>query len=182
MIFKELRLPGAYAIELEKRGDDRGFFARAYCEDEFREQGLVTRWVQMNQSLSKEKGTLRGLHYQYPPSNEAKLIRCIRGAVWDVIVDIRKNSATYGKWAALELSDGNRTMMYAPNGFAHGFISLTDDAEILYMVSAPYAPQSEGTLRWDDPFHGIGWPLKPVQISDKDRNAEDWNESKAIQL
>lgn len=182
MIFKELEIPGAYAIELEKRSDERGFFARAYCEDEFREQGLVTRWVQMNQSLSKEKGTLRGLHYQKPPSNEAKLIRCIRGAVWDVIVDIRKDSATHGKWAALELTDVNRTMMYAPNGFAHGFISLTDDAEILYMVSAPYSPQLEGTLRWDDPFHGIDWPLTPVQISEKDRNAEEWNETKAIQL
>lgn len=182
MIFKQLQLKDAYKILLEKKSDSRGFFARAYCEDEFREHGLVTRWVQMNQSLSTEKGTLRGLHYQYPPSNEAKLIRCIRGAIWDVIVDIRKNSATYGMWAGLELSDQNRAMMYAPNGFAHGFISLTEDAEILYMVSAKYSPHSEGTLRWNDPFHGIDWPLQPTQISDKDRNTEDWNETKAIIL
>lgn len=182
MIFKKLRLPGAYEIQLEKISDDRGFFARAYSEDEFKEHGLVTNWVQMNQSLSRKKGTLRGLHFQYPPSNEAKLIRCLKGAIWDVIVDIRRDSDTYGKWAGLELSEENRAMMYAPNGFAHGFISLTDDAEILYMVSSKYSPESEGTLRWDDPFHGIEWPLKPVQISDKDRNAEDWNESKSIQL
>jgi dTDP-4-dehydrorhamnose 3,5-epimerase len=182
MKFEQLKVSGAYAINLEKREDDRGFFARYYCESEFKKMGLNTHWVQMNNSLSREKGTLRGLHFQYPPHSEVKLIRCLKGAIWDVIVDIRKGSATYGQWDALELTEENRTMMYAPEGFAHGIITLTEDAEILYMVSSVYSPESEGTLKWDDPFHDIQWPIDPVIISEKDSIAKPWSDEKAVIL
>ena len=182
MIFTPLGLEGAYLISLDKKGDDRGFFARYYCEDEFRKHNLKTNWVQMNNSFSKYKGTLRGLHFQYQPHSEAKLIRCFRGAIWDVMVDIRKNSKTYGQWYGVELSEENRNMVYVPEGFAHGFISLTDDSEILYMVSSSYAVQSERTLRWNDPFHKIKWPIDHSIISDKDQKAKDWSDSYAVEL
>jgi dTDP-4-dehydrorhamnose 3,5-epimerase len=180
MIFTELPLKGAYSINLSKREDERGFFARFFCEKEFQEMGLNTQWVQMNNSLSKLKGTIRGLHFQYPPNAEVKLIRCFRGAIWDVIVDIRKKSDTYGKWYGIELNEENRTMIYVPKGFAHGFISLTDNSEILYMVSSEYSKESEGTLKWNDPFHGIEWPIDPVIISEKDQNADLWNHNKSV--
>ncbi len=144
--------------------------------------GLNTRWVQINNSLSKKKGTLRGLHFQYPPHAEVKLIRCIKGAIWDVIVDIRRHSPTYGRWFAYELNENNRTMMYIPEGFAHGFLSLEKNSEILYLVSANYNSENEDTLRWNDTFHNISWPLNPKLISEKDRNAENWNYSKSILL
>lgn len=182
MIFKPLPLEGAHLIQLEKNSDERGFFARTFCKDEFKKAGLESDWVQVNNSLSREKGTLRGLHFQRPPESEVKMVRCIKGAIWDVIVDIRKGSKTYGKWVGAELNDENRDMMYVPMGFAHGFISLTEDSEILYMVSARYNPDLEGTLRWDDPFHGIEWPINPRIISEKDKKATDWNESKSILL
>lgn len=174
MIFKPLELEGAYLIDIEKKEDERGFFGRYYCEEEFRLKGLNTKWVQINNSLSKEKGTLRGLHYQRPPHSEVKMIRCIKGAIWDVIVDIRKSSPTYGQWFGHELTEVNRSMMYVPMGFAHGFISLTDDSEIIYLVSSYYDPESEGTLKWDDKLHKIEWPFEPKIISEKDRNAKDW--------
>jgi dTDP-4-dehydrorhamnose 3,5-epimerase len=182
MIFNELNIEGAYLISLDKKEDDRGFFARYYCGDEFRQHNLNTDWVQMNNSFSKHKGTLRGLHFQNPPHSEVKLIRCFRGAIWDVMVDIRRDSKTYGKWYGVELSAENRSMMYVPEGVAHGFISLTDDSEILYMVSSAYAGPSEGTLRWDDPFHKIEWPITPSIISDKDQKTKDWNDSYSIKL
>lgn len=182
MIFKPLPLEGAHLIQLEKFSDERGFFARYFCKDEFEKAGLESDFVQVNNSLSKEKGTLRGLHYQRPPQAEVKLVRCIKGAIWDVIVDIRKGSKSYGKWTGAELSEENRDMMYVPKGFAHGFISLTDDSEILYMVSAKYNPELEGTLRWNDPVHGIEWPIQPRILSEKDQNVTDWNESKSISL
>lgn len=182
MIFEPLNLEGAYLISLDKKEDDRGFFARYYCEEEFQKYNLNTDWVQMNNSFSKHKGTLRGLHFQKPPHSEVKLIRCFRGAIWDVMVDIRKGSKTYGQWFGTELSAENRKMLYIPEGFAHGFISLTDDSEILYMVSSAYAGQAEGTLRWNDPFHQIEWPFTPSIISDKDKIAEDWNDTKSIAL
>ncbi len=182
MIFNPLSLEGAYLIALDKREDERGFFARYYCEEEFKQHNLKTNWVQMNNSLSKQKGTLRGLHFQNPPHAEVKLIRCFRGAIWDVIVDIRKNSKTYGQWYGVELSAENRNMVYIPEGFAHGFISLSDDSEILYMVSSPYAGHTEGTLRWNDSFHQIEWPIKPSIISDKDQKAKDWNDAYAVEL
>ncbi len=141
MKFHETPLQGAYTIELEKRGDDRGFFARFFCEKEFGAAGLETRFVQINNSLTATKGTLRGLHYQLPPAAEVKVVRAIKGALWDVIVDLRAGSPTYLKWFGAELSEDNRLMMYVPRGFGHGFVTLTDNVEALYLVSAFYAPE-----------------------------------------
>lgn len=182
MIFNKTSLEGAFTIDLEKREDERGFFARYYCREEFLKRNLEYNWVQVNNSLSKNSGTLRGLHFQQSPHSEVKLIRCIKGSIWDVIVDVRLNSPTYGKSFAAELSSENRKMMYVPKGFAHGFISLEDDTEILYMVSEPYNPAFERTLKWNDNFHGIQWPIKPTVISDKDMNAENWDNSNAVVL
>ncbi len=173
MKFNPTPLAGACTIDLEKRGDDRGFFARLFCETEFAEAGLETRFLQINNSLSGSKGTLRGLHYQLPPAAEVKVVRCVRGALWDVILDLRAGSASFGKWFGAELSAENRTMMYVPRGFAHGFVTLTDDAEAIYLVSAAYSPDNERGVRYDDPSVGIEWPLQPVDISDKDRNWPD---------
>jgi dTDP-4-dehydrorhamnose 3,5-epimerase len=175
MKFTPLFLPGAYLVDLSKKEDQRGFFARYFCEKEFAAHSLNTNWQQINNSMSSFKGTIRGLHFQHPPYTEVKLVRCLRGAIWDVIVDIRNDSLTYGKWYGTELNEDNRTMMYAPEGFAHGFISLSDYSEILYMVSSPYNQISEGILRWNDPFHGIKWPIAHTVISDKDANASDWH-------
>lgn len=182
MLFSKLKVKDAYLIDLEKKSDERGFFARSYCRDEFLKKGLNTDWVQINNSLSKQKGTLRGLHFQYPPYTEVKLVRCIKGVIWDVIVDIRKDSETYGEWVAAELSEDNRSMMYVPKGCAHGFISLTTDTEIIYMVSSKYAPAHEGTLKWDDQFHKIEWPIEPKVISEKDQKTSEWDISQSIVL
>lgn len=173
MKFNPTPLAGACTIDLEKRGDDRGFFARLFCETEFAEAGLETRFLQINNSLSGSKGTLRGLHYQLPPAAEVKVVRCVRGALWDVILDLRAGSASFGKWFGAELSAENRTMMYVPRGFAHGFVTLTDDAEAIYLVSAAYSPDNERGVRYDDPAVGIEWPLQPAEISEKDRNWPD---------
>ena len=171
MNFTPLPLAGAYLIDLEKKEDERGFFARYFCEREFSEQGLNTRWVQINNSMSGDVGTLRGMHFQRPPHAEVKLVRCLHGSIWDVVVDLRKGSDTYGKWFGATLSDENRTMMYVPKGFAHGFVSLESDSEILYLVSDFYAPEAERTLLWNDPDVGIQWPIEPRIISAKDKNA-----------
>lgn len=175
MIFNATPLAGAFTIELEKRGDDRGFFARLFCEREFAQAGLETHFVQINNSLSARRGTLRGLHYQLPPAAEVKVVRCVRGALWDVILDLRAGSPTFGKWFGAELSAENRRMMYVPRGFAHGFITLADDSEAVYLVSAVYSPENERGVRFDDPAHGISWPIGPSEISDKDRNWPDLN-------
>lgn len=175
MKFEATPLDGAYVIELEKKGDDRGFFARAFCCNEFTEQGLVEKFVQVNNSLSAQKGTLRGMHYQLAPKAETKLVRCIRGALYDVILDLRDGSPTFGKSFGAELSAENRRMMYVPKGFAHGFITLSDDAEAFYFVDEFYAPQQERGVRWDDPTFAIDWPIEPVVISDKDRNHRDFD-------
>lgn len=172
MNFQETFLEGNYLIHLEKSEDERGFFARYFCEKEFFKKGLNTIWLQINNSMSKNIGTLRGLHLQKAPHAEVKLIRCLKGKVWDVVVDLRKESKTFGKWFGAILSDENRTMMYIPKGFAHGFISLEPDSEILYLVSNFYTPQSEETLLWNDPHVAISWPLQPSIISDKDNNAK----------
>jgi dTDP-4-dehydrorhamnose 3,5-epimerase len=172
MIFKETNLKGNYLIDLELKEDERGFFARYFCEKEFSLQGLNTKWVQINNSLSKEVGTLRGLHYQREPNAEVKLVRCLKGAIWDVVVDLRKSSETFGKWFGSKLSDENRTMMYVPKGFAHGFTSLEPNIEILYLVSDYYTPDTEGTLLWNDPKIGIDWPTVPQVISDKDAKGD----------
>jgi dTDP-4-dehydrorhamnose 3,5-epimerase len=168
MKFHPTSLGGAYLIELEKRGDERGFFARYFCEREFAAAGLETRYVQINDSLSARKGTLRGLHYQLPPSSEVKVVRCVRGAFWDVIVDLRPDSPSYRKWFGAELSAENRITMYVPRGFAHAILTLSDDVEAIYLVSASYAPEGERGLRWDDVAIGIEWPIKPTEISPKD--------------
>ncbi|WP_420961607.1 dTDP-4-dehydrorhamnose 3,5-epimerase [Brucella sp. IR073] len=169
MIFRETELPGAKLIDLDRKGDERGFFARLFCQKEFGAEGLETGFVQVNTSLSARAGTLRGMHYQLMPSAEVKIVRCIRGALWDCIVDLRPHSPTLGKWFGATLSAENRTMMYVPRGFAHGFITLTDDTEAFYLVSAFYAPEQERGLRWDDPFIAIEWPREPIEISVKDR-------------
>ncbi len=174
MRFTEL-LNGAYLIDIEPRGDERGFFARGWCAREFEQQGLVNRMVQANLSFNATAGTLRGLHFQREPHAEVKLVRCTRGALFDVVVDLRPDSPTYRQWAGAELSADNRRAMYVPEGFAHGLQTLCDDTEVFYQVSAFYAPQAEGGLRWDDPAIGIDWPLPVAQISDKD-SAWPWLE------
>ncbi len=170
MIFHDTPLPGAYIIEPEKRGDDRGFFARSFCTAEFAEQKLSTHFVQVNNSLSAFKGTLRGMHYQLHPKAETKLVRCIRGSLWDVILDLRPDSTHFGHHFGAELTADNRLMMYAPKGFAHGFVTLEDNTEVFYFVDEFYAPDHERGIRWNDPRFGIDWPLQPVVLSDKDRD------------
>jgi len=169
MIFTATPLPGAYVIELEKKGDERGFFARAFCENEFQQHNLISHFCQVNNSLSPHKGTLRGLHYQLSPKAETKLVRCIRGALYDVILDLREGSPTFGKSFGAELSAENRRMMYVPKGFAHGFITLADDTEAFYFVDEFYAPESERGVRYDDPTFKLQWPAAPTVISDKDK-------------
>lgn len=174
MKFNKLILEGAYTIDLEPKTDDRGFFSRLFCQKEFDELGLETKWKQINNSFSKNKFTLRGLHYQSEPMSEVKLVKCIKGCIWDVIVDLRSNSKTFGNWFATELNENNRRMMYVPKGFAHGFMSLTENSEILYLVSEFYSSEYERTLRWDDPLHNIQWPESPNVISNKDKIAPYW--------
>jgi dTDP-4-dehydrorhamnose 3,5-epimerase len=175
MVFTETPLKGAFMIDLEKRGDERGFFARAYCEQEFGKNGLITRFVQVNNSLSAQKGTLRGMHYQLAPKAETKVVRCIRGALYDAILDLRQGSPTFGQSFGAELSAENRRMMYVPKGFAHGFFTLTDDTEAFYFVDEFYAPECERGIRWDDPQFSIAWPGQPVVLSDKDRSHRDFD-------
>ena len=169
MNFHETELAGAYLIELELRGDERGFFARAYCEREFADHGMALRMVQTNVSHSRDRGTLRGMHYQAPPAAEDKLVRCTRGEIFDVIVDIREGSPTYCNWIGVELSDSNGRMLLVPKGFAHGFITLTDDVMVNYQVSEFYAPDSERGARYDDPAFAIEWPLAAEVVSAKDQ-------------
>jgi dTDP-4-dehydrorhamnose 3,5-epimerase len=171
MIFTETKLRGAFVIDIERRGDERGFFARAWCQEEFAARGLGTNLVQANIAFSQRAGTLRGLHYQVKPHEEAKLVRCTRGAVYDVIVDLRPESPTYLQWVSVELTADNRTMLYVPEGFVHGYQTLTDNAEVLYQVSHVYSPESERGVRWDDPAVGIEWPKIDTRIiSEKDRS------------
>ena len=175
MKFIETPLNGAYTIELEKRGDDRGFFARFFCTAEFSAQGLNDSFVQINNSLTGKKGTLRGMHYQLMPSAEVKVVRCIKGSLYDVILDLRPASPTFGQWFGETLSADNRTMMYCPRGFAHGFITLEDDTEAFYLVSDAYAPELERGIRFDDPEFNIEWPMQPLEISEKDASWPDFD-------
>ena len=177
MLFQETPLAGAYIVELEKRGDDRGFFARVFCRNEFRDAGLVTEFVQVNNSLSAQQGTLRGMHYQLAPHAETKVVRCIRGSLWDCILDLRPESPTFGKWFGDTLSTDNRKMMYVPKGFAHGFITLEPNTEALYFVDEFYASESERGIRWNDPKFGVRWPIVPSVISEKDVTARDFDPS-----
>jgi dTDP-4-dehydrorhamnose 3,5-epimerase len=174
MQFQETSLHGVRRITLDRRGDDRGFFARTFCEDEFARAGLETRFMQQNMSFSAQKGTLRGLHFQRAPHGEAKLIRCTAGAILDLVVDVRQASPTYKRWATFELTADNRDMVFVPQGCAHGYMTLTDNAEASYMTSAFYNGPSEGGVRWDDPGIGLVLPFPPQVVSDKDRAWPDW--------
>jgi len=173
-------MEGAHLVELDRLEDSRGFLARMFCERAFAEAGLESRFVQANNSASWRKGTLRGPHFQVPPHTEVKLMRVIRGAIFDVIVDVRHGSASFGRWFGVRLDDTGRKMMYAPRGFAHGFLSLTDDVEVIYMSSAFYAPGAERGVRFDDPNVGIEWPIPPTEVSDKDRAWPDLTPAQAI--
>ncbi|MBL6078173.1 dTDP-4-dehydrorhamnose 3,5-epimerase [Belnapia sp. T18] len=168
MIFHKTTLQDAWLIDIEPRGDERGIFARTMCREEFAAHGMAQDFVQQNMSTSATAGTLRGMHFQRAPHTEAKLVRCIRGAILDVIVDLRSGSPSYLRHEAFELTAENRRQLYVPPGFAHSFQTLADDSEVSYLVSAAYAPQAEGGLRYDDPMLGIEWPLPITAISDKD--------------
>jgi dTDP-4-dehydrorhamnose 3,5-epimerase len=170
MIFHETALAGAYVIDLEPFSDDRGLFARTFCKREFAAIGHDKEFVQFNHSHSNQKGTLRGMHYQRPPHAEIKLIRCIRGSVFDVIVDLRHQSPTFLQYVGVELSEQNLRMIYVPEGFAHGFQTLQDHCELIYHHTAFYAPDSDGGIRYNDPKLGIVWPLALTTISEKDKN------------
>lgn len=169
MIFTPTPLGGACLIEPERRGDERGYFARVWCAQEFAERGLSTALVQVNVGYSKRKGTLRGMHYQAAPEQEIKLVRCTRGAVYDVMVDLRPDSSTLGQWFGAELTPDNGRMLYVPEGFAHGYQTLVDDSEISYQTSRPYAPACATGVAYDDPAFGIDWPMPPTVLSDADR-------------
>jgi dTDP-4-dehydrorhamnose 3,5-epimerase len=177
MIFKETSLKGAYTIELKPFTDDRGWFARTFCKRVFQEIGHEKEFVQFNHSLSNKKGTLRGLHYQLPPFEEIKLIRCIRGSVFDVIIDLRANSPTFLKYVCVELSELNLLSLYIPQGFAHGFQTLEDNTQLLYHHTAYYTPGYEAGIRYDDPAIGIPWPLPVSVITEKDKNHNLLNNS-----
>lgn len=168
MIFTELPLAGAFRVDLHPKGDNRGFFARIYCTREFAGQGIDFRPVQANESFSAQTGTLRGMHFQCRPMAEAKLVRCLKGAIFDVIVDLRAGSATFGQWTAVTLDQDNRAMLYIPAGFAHGFQTLAPDTELLYFHSEFHAPGHEGGLAHDDPELSIPWPLPVVALSARD--------------
>jgi dTDP-4-dehydrorhamnose 3,5-epimerase len=175
MKFIETRLKGAFVIELEKKGDDRGFFARSFCRNELRDYGLEYEIVQINNSLTEKMHTLRGLHYQLPPRAEVKIVRCIRGSLFDVILDIREGSSTFGEWFGVELSAENRRMLYVPRGFAHGFMTLEDHTEAFYLVTEFYSPELERGIRWNDPKFGIRWPAEPRVVSEKDQSHRDFD-------
>ena len=171
MKFNKTAILGAYIIELEKVGDERGFFARAWCQKEFREHDLVARFVQCNLSFNKRGNTLRGMHYQSAPLEEVKLVRCTRGAIFDVIIDLRPESSTFLKWIGVELTSDNYNMLYIPEGFAHGYLTLTEEAEVFYQVSQFYSPGHERGVRWNDPVFGSDWPIDgDVVISENDNN------------
>lgn len=169
MILVETQLAGAWTIDVEAIGDERGFFARWYCRDEFAEHGLSAMDAQGNMSFNPTAGTVRGLHLQRPPAVEAKLLRCSRGAIFDVIVDCRRGSATQWQWLGVELTAENRRALYVPEGFAHGYQTLTDQTEVFYLVSEKYTPGAEDGLRFDDPDLGIDWPRPASLVSSKDR-------------
>lgn len=173
MIVRPTSLQDAYTIDLEKREDPRGFFARGWCRREFEQYHLVPDLVQANISYNTMKGTLRGMHYQAEPHGEVKLIRCTRGRLYDVIIDLRVHSVTYGRWLGLELNPDNRLMLYVPAGFAHGFQTLEDETEAFYLVSEYYTPGAERGVRYNDPAFGIAWPLLVTSISDKDQSWPD---------
>lgn len=182
MIIKELGINKAFLIESEAVRDYRGYFSRLYCETEFKSCGLNTTWININNSKCDLRGTLRGLHFQRPPMAEEKLVKCTQGAIYDVIVDLRKASPSYGHWHGEELSASNFLMIYVPRGFAHGYLSLTDGAEVIYLSSNSYSKEHQGNLNWSDPDIQINWPMKPLIMSSEDQNAPFLESIKPILL
>jgi dTDP-4-dehydrorhamnose 3,5-epimerase len=175
MIFTETKLKGAYLIDVDKHEDERGFFARSWCADEFEKHGLRQRVVQCNISFNKERGTLRGMHYQTEPYPEAKLVRCTMGALYDVIIDLRSDSSTFKEWLAVELTAENHRALYVPEGFAHGFQTLAANTEVFYQMGEFFHPECARGVRWDDPAFGIKWPLTDsLVISEKDQTYDNW--------
>jgi dTDP-4-dehydrorhamnose 3,5-epimerase len=173
MKFHELGLSGPRLVELEAISDERGWFARAWCEREFAEQGIQARWVQSNLSYNRRRGTLRGLHYQAPPEEEPKLVQCIAGSLYDVIVDLRPGSATFLRWIAVELDAREPRLLYVPPGFAHGFQVLEDHTSLFYLMGAPYVPAAARGIRWDDPRLAVRWPVADPVLSERDRTFPD---------
>lgn len=170
MKFSRTKLDGLWLIELELREDERGFFARTYCDQEFTVHGLNTRWPQCNLSHTKQRGMLRGMHFQADPKPEIKLVRCAAGAIYDVLVDVRRDSLTFGQWEGFELTAQNRRTLYVPGGFAHGFQCLTDNCEVFYQMSEFYVPELARGLRFNDPQVGITWPIANPTLSERDRH------------
>jgi len=174
MIFENLSLKGSCLLKLEKHLDERGFFARTFCSKEFEEKGLNNKFLQSSISYNSKKGTLRGMHYQVAPHDEVKLVQCVKGAIYDVIIDLRTNSSTYCQWVGVELNEDNGNLVYVPKGFAHGFQTLTDETVVYYQISDFYAPESARGVRWDDPAFGINWPIDEPVISIKDSRLPDY--------
>jgi len=174
MIFKETKLKGTYIIEIEPLEDERGFFARTWCQREFEAHQLNSRLVQCSISFNKKKGTLRGMHFQVAPYEETRLVRCTKGAIHDVALDLRPASLTFKQWIAFELTEENHQMLYIPQGFAHGFQTLEDNTEVFYQMSESYHPECARGVRWDDPAFRIVWPKDIIVISDKDREYPDF--------
>jgi dTDP-4-dehydrorhamnose 3,5-epimerase len=175
MIFKPTKLAGAHVIELERHGDERGYFARTFCEREFAEHGLPTHYPQCNTSFNSRAGTLRGMHFQAAPQREAKLVRCTRGAIYDVIVDLRVDSPTRFEWIGVDLTEDNGTALFIPEGFAHGFLTRADTTEVHYHMSDFHRPQGARGVRWDDPRFSIRWPITPSVISERDATYPDFD-------
>ncbi|MBX0328811.1 dTDP-4-dehydrorhamnose 3,5-epimerase [Oscillochloris sp. ZM17-4] len=174
MFFTPTELVGAFIIDVQRFEDNRGFFARSWSPDDFESRGLSSHIAQMNLSYNRVKGTLRGMHFKHHPYAETKLVRCIRGAILDVIIDLRPESPSFKRWIGVELTDENRRALYVPEGFAHGFQTLVDDVEVMYQVSQPYMPSAEGGVRHNDPAFGITWPLEPTEMSPKDTQWPDF--------
>lgn len=170
MTFNPTLIKGLYIIDLNLYKDDRGWFARTFCKEEFTKASLDSEWVQMNHSYTMQRGTLRGMHFQNPPYGEIKLVRCVSGAVYDVAIDLRKDSSTFLKWFGIELSAENKKMIYIPAGFAHGFLTLTDNCEIIYHHTNYYTPGAEGGIKYNDPAVNIIWPAPVIEISLRDQS------------
>jgi len=170
MLFRETELKGAFIVELSPRVDERGFFARTFCEREFAEHGLPTHFPQCNLSRNRQRGTLRGMHHEAPPSAESKLVRCASGAIFDVIVDLRPSSATRYRWIGVELDAASGRALFVPSGFAHGFLTLSDDSDVFYHMGDSYRPEAARGFRWNDEFFAIAWPGEPTSIAERDAN------------
>lgn len=178
MRFQETPLHGAFIVEPEKLEDERGFFARSWCANEFRQHGLSASLAQCNISSNRRRGTLRGMHYQKPPHGEIKLVRCTMGSIFDVIIDLRPASSTYARWFGVELSASNHRMLYIPEDFAHGFLTLCDNSEIFYQMSTPFVAGAGAGCRWNDPAFSIDWPGEIAVISEKDRSYPDFDRNR----